>query len=183
QKSGIYWAFDAKTGAKVWSTQVGPGGTTGGVEWGTAFDPYKSQVYVAINNSSNASYTLGPANTERHNGGSWAALDAATGKIKWQVKVPGINRVNPTVPAGGQGSLTVSPNLLYAGSMAGNMVALDTDTGATLWNYDAAGSVISSPAIANGALYWGAGYGRFNFGTAATSNQLIKFVPDSSAAK
>ncbi|NEL42985.1 MAG: PQQ-binding-like beta-propeller repeat protein, partial [Xanthomonas perforans] len=78
------------------------------------------------------------------NGGSWAALDAATGKIKWQVKVPGINRVNPNVPAGGQGSLTVSPNLLYAGSMAGNMVALDADTGATLWNHDATGSVISS---------------------------------------
>ncbi|MCL1500505.1 PQQ-binding-like beta-propeller repeat protein [Xanthomonas nasturtii] len=183
QKSGIYWAFDARTGARVWSTQVGPGGTTGGVEWGTAFDPYKSQVYVAINNSSNATYTLGPDNTVSHNGGSWAALDAATGKIKWQVKVPGINRVNPTVPAGGQGSLTVSPNLLYAGSMAGNMVALDTDTGATLWNYEATGSVISSPAIANGALYWGAGYGRFNFGTAASSNQLIKFVPDDAAAK
>ncbi|PPT59760.1 PQQ-binding-like beta-propeller repeat protein [Xanthomonas arboricola] len=183
QKSGIYWAFDAKTGAKVWSTQVGPGGTTGGVEWGTAFDPYKSQVYVAINNSSNATYTLGPANTQSHNGGSWAALDAATGRIKWQVKVPGINRVNPNVPAGGQGSLTVSPNLLYAGSMAGNMVALDTDTGATLWNHDATGSVISSPAIVDGALYWGAGYGRFNFGTAATANQLTKFVPEVSPAK
>ncbi|WP_040145159.1 PQQ-binding-like beta-propeller repeat protein, partial [Xanthomonas citri] len=140
QKSGIYWAFDAKTGAKVWSTQVGPGGTTGGVEWGTAFDPYKSQIYVAINNNSNATYTLGPANVQTHNGGSWAALDAATGKIKWQVKVPGINPVNPTVPAGGQGSLTVSPNLLYAGSMAGNMVALDADTGATVWNYNASGS-------------------------------------------
>ncbi|MXV45333.1 MULTISPECIES: PQQ-binding-like beta-propeller repeat protein [Xanthomonas] len=183
QKSGIYWAFDAKTGAKVWSTQVGPGGTTGGVEWGTAFDPYKSQVYVAINNSSNATYTLGPANTQSHNGGSWAALDAATGRIKWQVKVPGINRVNPNVPAGGQGSLTVSPNLLYAGSMAGNMVALDADTGATLWNHDATGSVISSPAIVDGALYWGAGYGRFNFGTAATANQLTKFVPEASPAK
>ncbi|MGK9145384.1 PQQ-binding-like beta-propeller repeat protein [Xanthomonas euvesicatoria] len=183
QKSGIYWAFDAKTGAKVWSTQVGPGGTTGGVEWGTAFDPYKSQIYVAINNNSNATYTLGPANVQTHNGGSWAALDAATGKIKWQVKVPGVNPVNPTVPAGGQGSLTVSPNLLYAGSMAGNMVALDADTGATVWNYNASGSVISSPAIANGALYWGAGYGRFNFGTAATGNQLTKFVPDNAAAK
>ncbi|WP_434991071.1 PQQ-binding-like beta-propeller repeat protein [Xanthomonas melonis] len=183
QKSGIYFALDAKTGATVWSTQVGPGGTTGGVEWGTAVDPYKSQVYVAINNSSNATYTLGPANVQSHNGGSWAALDAATGKIKWQVKVPGINRVNPNVPAGGQGSLTVSPNLLYAGSMAGNMVALDTDTGATLWNYDAAGSVISSPATVDGALYWGAGYGRFNFGTPATSNQLIKFVPNGSAGR
>ncbi|KAB7768455.1 PQQ-binding-like beta-propeller repeat protein [Xanthomonas maliensis] len=182
QKSGIYWAFDAKTGDKVWSTQVGPGGATGGIEWGTAFDPYKSRVYVAINNNDHTSYTLGPDNTQTHNGGSWAALDAATGKILWQVKVPGVNPVTPTFPAGGQGSLTVSPNLVYAGSMAGIMVALDADTGATLWNYTAPGSVLSSPAISDGALYWGAGYGRFNFGTAASSNQLTKFVPSSPAA-
>jgi polyvinyl alcohol dehydrogenase (cytochrome) len=63
------------------------------------------------------------------------------------------------------------------------MVALDADTGATLWNHDATGSVISSPAIVDGALYWGAGYGRFNFGTAATANQLTKFVPEASPAK
>jgi polyvinyl alcohol dehydrogenase (cytochrome) len=35
----------------------------------------------------------------------------------------------------------------------------------------------------DGALYWGAGYGRFNFGTAATANQLTKFVPEASPAK
>ncbi|WP_179456797.1 outer membrane protein assembly factor BamB family protein [Xanthomonas arboricola] len=183
QKSGIYWAFDAKTGAKVWSTQVGPGGTTGGIEWGAAFDPYKSRVYVGINNNLNTPYTLAPGNTVSHNGGSWAALDAATGRILWQVKAPGINPVNPAVPAGAQGPITVSPNLVFAGSMAGNMVALDSDTGATLWNYKATGSVMSAPSIVDGALYWGSGYARNNFGVAATANQLIKFVPDAPAGK
>ncbi|MEE7565250.1 PQQ-binding-like beta-propeller repeat protein, partial [Xanthomonas sp. Kuri4-3] len=124
QKSGKYWALDADTGATVWSTQVGPGGTTGGIEWGSSFDPYKQRVYVAINNSGNASYTLAPGHTETWNAGSWAALDAATGQVVWQVKVPGINPTRPGVGAGGQGPVASSPGLVYAGSMSGAMVAL-----------------------------------------------------------
>jgi polyvinyl alcohol dehydrogenase (cytochrome) len=38
QKSGIYWAFNPDNGNIVWSTMVGPGGTLGGMEWGTATD-------------------------------------------------------------------------------------------------------------------------------------------------
>ena len=34
QKSGIYWALNPDNGAIVWSTSVGPGGTTGGIQWG-----------------------------------------------------------------------------------------------------------------------------------------------------
>jgi polyvinyl alcohol dehydrogenase (cytochrome) len=30
----IYWALDADTGAIIWNTIVGPGGTTGGIQWG-----------------------------------------------------------------------------------------------------------------------------------------------------
>src|SRR5262249_17967962 len=38
QKSGVYTALDADTGAIVWQTQVGPGGHLGGIHWGTAVD-------------------------------------------------------------------------------------------------------------------------------------------------
>lgn len=176
QKSGIYWVLDADTGQTVWSTQVGPGGTTGGIEWGTSFDPYKSRIYVAINNNGNTAYTLAPEHKVSHDAGSWAALDAASGRILWQVKVPGENPVRPGVGAGGQGPVASSPGVVYAGSMSGAMVALDADTGRTLWSYDAGGSVASAPAIVGGALYWGAGYSRFNFGTGV--NRLYKFVPD-----
>ncbi|WP_409076945.1 hypothetical protein [Paraburkholderia sp. FT54] len=30
----MFWAFDADTGAVRWSTQVAPGGLTGGLQWG-----------------------------------------------------------------------------------------------------------------------------------------------------
>ncbi len=159
----------------MWSTQVGPGGTNGGIEWGSSVDPFKSRVYVAINNNLHSSYTLAPGNTQTWNAGSWAALDAATGKIVWQVKVPGTDPVNPTFGAGGRGPLASSPGLVYAGSMSGAMNVLDAQTGATLWSFDAGGSVASAPAIVDGAVYWGAGYSRFNFGTGV--NKLYKFVP------
>ena len=34
QKSGVYWTFDRDNGRVVWATQVSPGGTRGGIEWG-----------------------------------------------------------------------------------------------------------------------------------------------------
>jgi len=175
QKSGVYWAFDADSGQTVWSTQVGPGGTAGGIEWGSAVDPFAARVYVAINNNEHKPYTLAPGNTETWNAGSWAALDAATGRIVWQVKVPGTDPVQTGFGAGGRGPLAASPGLVYAGSMSGAMTVLDAKTGATLWSFDAGGSVSSAPAIVDGAVYWGAGYSRFNFGTGV--HKLYKFVP------
>src|SRR5262249_25004642 len=38
QKSGIYYAFNPDTGAVLWRTQVGPGSSLGGMEWGSATD-------------------------------------------------------------------------------------------------------------------------------------------------
>jgi polyvinyl alcohol dehydrogenase (cytochrome) len=38
QKSGTYWALDRATLEPVWHTNVGPGGQTGGIVGGTAFD-------------------------------------------------------------------------------------------------------------------------------------------------
>ena len=46
QKSGMYWAFDRETGALLWHTQVGPGGTLGGLQWGSAVDGRR--VYTSV---------------------------------------------------------------------------------------------------------------------------------------
>ena len=52
QKSGQYWALDPDTGAVVWVTQAGPGGTAGGLQWGSAVDGQR--VYTANANSNNS---------------------------------------------------------------------------------------------------------------------------------
>ena len=84
QKSGIYWGLNPDTGAVIWSSVVGPGGTLGGIEWGTATDGQR--IYVAITNSTNKTYPLvGGSSTTA---GAWTALDVNTGHIVWQAADP-----------------------------------------------------------------------------------------------
>jgi polyvinyl alcohol dehydrogenase (cytochrome) len=47
---------------------------------------------------------------------------------------------------------------MYAGSISGQMYALDTTTGKILWNFASGGSVIDGPSIVDGVVYWGSGY-------------------------
>jgi polyvinyl alcohol dehydrogenase (cytochrome) len=148
QKSGAYWALNPDNGDIVWSTIVGPGGTTGGVQWGTATDG--TRIYVAITNSLHLTFTLangGPT----INWGSWAALDPRTGKILWQVPDPTPGTVDP-------GAVSVANGVLYAGSYSGAMYGLDAATGAILFTFASGGSVIDAPSIVKGTVYWGSGY-------------------------
>ena len=36
QKSGMFWGIDRDSGKVAWGTHVGPGGQSGGTEWGSA---------------------------------------------------------------------------------------------------------------------------------------------------
>ena len=148
QKSGIYYALDPDTGAELWQTQVGPGSSLGGIEWGSATDG--TRIYVAISNLYGIPYKAGSA-------GSWAALDPATGAIVWQKADPngGIDL----------GPMAVTNGVVYADSMGGpssttakTMLALDASTGATLWSFVAGSSVNAGAVIVDGTVYWGSGY-------------------------
>ncbi|GGF47822.1 polyvinylalcohol dehydrogenase [Aliidongia dinghuensis] len=158
QKSGIYWALDPDTGKTLWATQVGPGGGAGGIMWGTASDG--ARVYAAINDSNATPYALLPAGTVEWRAGSWAALDAATGRILWQIPATGKNPFNPALDAGALGALSVANGVVYAGSMSGDMVAIGAAGGNILWKFASGGSVICGPSIAGGMVYWGSGYRR-----------------------
>ena len=150
QKSGIYWALNPDSGNIVWSTPVGPGSgnTLGGIEWGTATDGQR--IYVAIANSGHQPYTLVPSGRQI-TWGAWSALDVTTGKILWQT-------ADPTVGALDEGSVSVANGVMYAGSYAGQMYALDTITGTILWSFESGGSVLDGPSIVSGTVYWGSGY-------------------------
>ena len=150
QKSGVYWALNAATGEILWGTAVGPGGVTGGIQWGTATDG--TRIYVAITNSTHASYTLangGPTITW----GSWAALDPRTGRILWQTADPTEGALDP-------GAVSVANGVVYAGSYSGMMHALDASTGQVVFGFASGGSVIGAPSIVAGSVYWGSGYRR-----------------------
>ena len=159
EKSGVYVLLDAATGEFLWNTLVGPGSDQGGMEWGTATDG--ERIYVAIGNQNHIPYKL--VSGEPAAGGSWAALDPTTGQILWQTADP--------QGALDLASVTVANGVVYASSMArsGNqMYALDAATGAILWRFAAGSSVNAGPAVADGAVYWGAGYNRLGLGNGNT---------------
>jgi polyvinyl alcohol dehydrogenase (cytochrome) len=132
QKSGVYHAFDARTGQLVWRTPLSipdmndpdPGG--GGIEWGSSYDGRR--LYVA---------------TWRANPGTLFALHPATGKILWQTPHPADG-----CSAGGAAhypqlcwlaftpAVTSSPGLVYEGSADGKMRIFSSDRGRLLWEFD-----------------------------------------------
>jgi polyvinyl alcohol dehydrogenase (cytochrome) len=173
QKSGMYWALDPDSGSILWGTQVGPGGTTGGIEWGSATDG--ERVYVALNNSGRLPYTF--PNGQTSTAASWAALNALTGKIEWQVPASGQNPLNPKLAAGATGQMSIANGVVFAPSLSGDMVALDAASGKTLWKFASGGSVADGPSIVDGVVYWGSGYSHFKIGSG--NNKLYAFeLPD-----
>jgi polyvinyl alcohol dehydrogenase (cytochrome) len=166
QKSGMFWALNPETGATQWSKLIGPGGSLGGIEWGTASDG--TNVYIASANSNHQPYTL--ISGEQITWGFWSALSATSGKILWQT-------ADPTAGAIDTGALSVANGIVYAPSFdsSGHLYALNSSTGQILWSYASGGSVVDGPSIASGNLLWGSGYKRISPGTA--NNKVYDFTP------
>jgi polyvinyl alcohol dehydrogenase (cytochrome) len=156
QKSGVYWALDADDGSVVWSTQVGPGGPLGGIEWGSAVDD--GHIYVAECDLLHLPYHLGGPTGPITLAGSWAALDPATGDFVWQVPTVGQDPGHPQLGSLAIGAVSAANGVMFAGTTSGDMVALDGASGKLLWRFASGGTVTGSPAIVGDTLYWGTGY-------------------------
>jgi polyvinyl alcohol dehydrogenase (cytochrome) len=168
QKSGVYSVINPDNGQVVWATQVGPGSSLGGMEWGSATDG--KRIYVQIANFYGLDNELSDGSTT--NGGSWAALDPADGHIIWEVADP--------YGAVDLGPMTVANGVVYAPSMAGgatdkNMVALNAATGATLWSFAAGGSVNAGASIAQDTVFWGSGYANLGIEGYTANNKFYAF--------
>ncbi len=168
QKSGQYWALDPDSGAVKWVTQAGPGGTGGGLQWGSAVDD--KRIYTA-NSNSDSKPTVVRGNTV--NTGVWSALDKATGALLWQ-------QATPPGRTGGllgttSGPVTTANGVVFGCSLdvLGYMYALDAATGNILWEYASGGSCLSGAAISRGEVFWGSGY--TNLGAGTPNNKLYAF--------
>ena len=185
-KSGIYYALNPDNGHVVWRTEdpqtqlstLGPGGTGGGIEWGSATDG--NRIYIGIANTDNYAYTLvkpSAGSARATTGGLWAGVDATTGSVLWQT----------ADPRGGHdlGMVTIANGVMFAASNSGDLYALDAETGAIRWNFTALpdpasgkpASSICGPSVVNGTVYWGSGYSHLNgaFGTTG-SPRLYAFA-------
>lgn len=169
QKSGQYWLLDAESGAILWSAAVGPGGVNGGIQWGTATDGRR--IYVAEANFEARPHTLPDGQTITS--GSFAALDARTGAILWQIPDPtgGVDTA----------AVSVANGVMYAGSFTGRLFALDAASGEILWQFQAQGACAAGPAVFDGVVYWGNGYpNRLLIPSPATPSTFYAFALDPS---
>jgi polyvinyl alcohol dehydrogenase (cytochrome) len=158
QKSGYVFAFDAQTGDIVWKTNIGQGGSLGGIQWGIATDAVR--IYAG-NNNSRGPWTLlgnGPSAGQQVTTGTWTALNAATGEVVWQVADPALD--TPLSGASVNGPVAVVNGVMFGGSMDkdGTMFALNAATGEVLWQFQSGATVYGGPAISGGMVYWGSGY-------------------------
>lgn len=181
QKSGVYHAFDARTGAVEWRRQIGvplPSGGISGIQWGSSYDGRR--IYVAT-------YFADP--------GTVFALNPADGRILWQTPNPangcawgGAANFPDVCTLAHTPAVTTTPGLVWEGSNDGKMRAYSARDGRVLWEYDTVrefagvngltgfGSAVSGnggAVVANGMLYIQSGY--FPFYPSEHGNVLLAF--------
>jgi outer membrane protein assembly factor BamB len=163
-KMGKVYAWNAGTGAPVWSTSVGKHlndtgllpkkqvticpGDFGGVETpmaqsgGTLFVPWLNMCAVG----SATSESIPAANFGTATGG-FTAFDAATGKVKW----------SKTLPHANFGAATVANDVVFTSDFTGKIYAYSTANGALLWTAQAPAGINAFPAVTQKMLIVGAG--------------------------
>jgi polyvinyl alcohol dehydrogenase (cytochrome) len=184
QKSGVVWALEPDTGELVWNTKIGPGGASGGVHWGMAFDGEK--VYAPNNLST------GP--TADGSDPGLFALDVNTGAIEWEYHhtpdCSGNRRENlPSCDRNwGMSAATILVDgAVVQGANDGYVKVFDSQSGEPIFTYDTArtfntlngvegkGGAIDNFSIwaANGTLFVQSGYGLMGI----PGNVLLAFKP------
>ena len=130
--AAVVHAFDAKTGARLWQTGLDNIKRDRAVLFGGGVSVDGGRVYVTTGR------------------GDAAALEAATGKLVWKMRMAGPLRGAPAVAGG----------VIYVLSQDNQIFALKADTGETLWTVSATLQTsgvfgVGTPAIAQGTVVAG----------------------------
>ena len=130
QKSGDVYALSADDATVVWQRKLGRGGSLGGVHWGTAFNPAQGVVVVPISDIGVGRMTgPGPARPGVY------ALGVEDGDVVWSRERE--SRCAERVCWGGiSAAVTVTDEVVFAGSLDGFLEALDAASGEVLWSFD-----------------------------------------------
>ena len=167
-KMGKVYAFDKKTGDKIWETSVGthlndtleilPKGVTkvspgplGGVETNMAYSD--GVIYVPVVNMEVQytpsefvvkSFEIGKAK------GELVAIEVATGDILWKSDFNSMN----------VGAATVVNDLVFTSTLDGKIYAFDKAAGNKVWEYQAAGGINGWPAVKGDTIIFPVGMGK-----------------------
>ena len=168
QKSGDVYALRPDDGVALWQTKLGRGGALGGVHWGIAFNPAEGLVVVPISDI-DAAHVTGPGAPKP----GVYALNVDDGKLAWSHERT--SRCEARVCWGGvSAAITVTDEVVFAGSLDGYVEALDARTGELLWSFDtwrdfdavngpAVGGAFDAhgPMVADDLVIVTSGYGSF----------------------
>jgi hypothetical protein len=175
--SGVAYALNASTGAKLWSyataskqTLVSPPAVANGV------------VYFEANNCCSAGQNI---NSYLY------ALNAGTGVLLWAYPTSGQGFSSPAV-ANGVLYFTYDGIEQGGGNSNNELYAVNATTGALLWSYLSPVFIVSSPTVVDGVLYFRTGNSfppplppgspsgeiyAFGLGAATTADLLLRIEP------
>jgi polyvinyl alcohol dehydrogenase (cytochrome) len=195
-KSGIVYALDPDSGSELWRKKIGAGGALGGVHWGMAVDAQHVFVGISdvhVNKAPDLLNTDIAKNMDLVAGAKPGvyALDLATGDVGWEVH-PKHEREGKVADSIFSAALSVTNDVVFAGSLDGTLHALRASDGSTLWTYDTtrpftglngssgSGGTIDSvgAVIASGDVLVNSGYDTFggvNVWQAGPGNALLVF--------
>jgi polyvinyl alcohol dehydrogenase (cytochrome) len=134
-KGGVVYSIQAETGALNWSKKVSKGSTLGGIHWGMAID--QRRVYVAATDFHIDKATGGLADLITGAKPGIYALNLNSGAIEWEIH-PTHTFEGLTTPSLYSAALSVSNDLLFAGSLDGIARAFDTRDGTEKWSLNTA---------------------------------------------
>jgi polyvinyl alcohol dehydrogenase (cytochrome) len=128
QKSGILYAINPDNGKLVWMTKVGRGGVVAGIHFGLA--AHGDTVFVPVSDVPD-----GRTYSEPPRPGLYG-VDIKTGNYVWKAPAKDVCGGKPFCHPGYGGTITATPELVFAGSNDGHLRAYDTGSGKILWDYD-----------------------------------------------
>lgn len=187
------YAFDASTGAEIWNSTIGnleSPAVVNGTVYACSTDGYgvhavradtgertwnaTTQGGLHLFSCSHPAVGSGIVYVTEVDGSygmdqNTYALNATTGAKVWDLTTSG--PLSGWLSSAGPGGPVVSSDgIVYTGSVDGITYALNATTGATIWRY-AVGSILSSPAVYGGALYFVASDGKLHaLGSVQVSN-------------
>jgi outer membrane protein assembly factor BamB len=162
-KMGKAYAYRADNGKRLWTLSVGKHqndtgrlprkvvsvfpGEFGGVETPMALAGNRLFVpWLNFATRGSASGIAGASFNFKSGSGGLTAVNAATGKVLWQRKLPSLDF----------GAATVANDVVFTSTYAGTVYAFDTTTGKTLWTTKAPAGINAFPAIDGDTLLVGA---------------------------
>jgi outer membrane protein assembly factor BamB len=165
-KAGLVIAWDSSTHDRLWETAVGTHrndrgplprrpvavcpGLLGGVETPMAYAGgrlFVPVVDLCMRGSSVGYESLDKVNVAKRGRGELVALDAATGREVWRLRLPQANF----------GCATVANGVVFTSTFDGAVYGVDAGNGRILWRTGLHAGVNACPALSSGWLLIGAG--------------------------